>query len=210
MIRKIIRDCSGASLIEFTLVFPIVMSVLFGTVDVLYMLHEWNLASKATYRGARVAIVSTPPVAALSNPPYDMTDPGRPCFVAATGAPDGVANCPVVNVLCDSTTCNNDDFSLIVDAMQQIFPPPRCPTCPGLRPENVQVRYQSSGLGFTGQPGGLPMNVTVSLQCMYHTTWFLGAWLGWLFAPPSACLLPRSIPMPPFASTLPSEDIATN
>lgn len=203
MVSKIIRDCSGASLVEFTLVFPIVMMVTFGTVDVIYMLHEWNLASKAAYRGARVAVVSNPPVAALSNPAYDpAAPPGRPCFDEATGAPDAVANCPTFNVTCTAATCNNASFTAIVATMQQIFP--------RIQPANVQIRYQTTGLGFSGRPGGLPMNVTVSLQCMSHQMFFLGAWAGWIFPQPAACQPANSVAMPTFASTLPSEDIATN
>jgi Flp pilus assembly protein TadG len=36
------------------------MLVTLGTVDVTYMLYEWALANKATYVGARAAVVSNP------------------------------------------------------------------------------------------------------------------------------------------------------
>ena len=202
MVSKIIRDCSGASLVEATLVFPIVMMVTFGTVDVLYMLHEWNLANKATYRGARVAVVSTPPAAAVSTPVYSSGHEGETCFDQATGAPDGAVACPTFDVTCTSATCNNAAFTAIVTAMQQVFP--------RIQPANVQIRYQTTGLGFSGRPGGLPMNVTVSIQCMSHQMFFLGQWAGWVVSPASDCQTFNSMPMPTFASTLPSEDIATN
>ncbi len=199
IIFRIFRDCGGASLIEFTLVFPIVMMVTFGTVDVMYMLHEWNLASKATYRGARVAIISDPAAPAVSNPVFTAGREGSPCFDVATGAPDATVNCPTFDVTCTSATCNNAAFTAIVTAMQGIFP--------RIQPANVRVRYQTTGLGWSGQPGGLPMNVTVSIQCMSHQMFFLGQWAGWLVSPATACQTFNSMPMPTFSSTLLSEDI---
>ncbi len=50
--RRLLRDCEGSALVEFTVVFPIFMLVAFGTVDVSYMLFEWSQANKATYIGA--------------------------------------------------------------------------------------------------------------------------------------------------------------
>lgn len=202
MLDKIIRDCSGASLVEFTLVFPIVIAVTFGTVDFLYMLHEWNMASKATYRGARFAIRSNPAMVGVTNPAFTPGHPGDPCFVLATGAPDGTVNCPTFNLACSSATPCDDPaaFADIVAEMQATFL--------RIEPQHVLVRYQSTGLGFSDSPYGLPAAVTVSLQCMAHQTFFFGAWMGWLFPPASACVPARSIAMPVFASTLPSEDLS--
>lgn len=199
--NKIIRDCAGSSLVEFTLVFPIVMMVTFCTVDFTYMLHEWNLASKATYRGAREAIVRNP-VAPAVFPLYAPAEIGNPCFNSATGAATGA--CPPVDVTCTGTAgCTNAAaFTAIVQAMQAVFP--------RIDSTNVQIRYQTTGLGFAGRPNGLPMNVTVSLQCMSHRMFFLGAWAGWFFPPAQACQPANSVAMPTFASTLPSEDMVTN
>ena len=203
--NNLIQDCAGASLLEFTLVFPIVMMMTFGIVDVMYMLHEWNLANKATYRGARVAIVSIPVAPSVTNLTYNAGDVGlETCYDIDTGASLDV--CPWVDVTCSSSvdaTCSDGDaFTDIVSAMQTVFP--------RITAANVQVRYQSTGLGFPGRPGGLPMNVTVSIQCMSHQMFFLGAWAGWFFPPAEACQPARSMRMPTFASTLPSEDMDTN
>ena len=38
---KLVRDCVGATIVEFTLVFPIFILVALGTVDVGFMLSDW-------------------------------------------------------------------------------------------------------------------------------------------------------------------------
>ena len=151
----------------------------FGTVDVLYMLHEWNLASKATYRGARVAIVSNPAALGLSNPAYTAGNSANLALIWRRGRPTGDGQ--LSDLQCDLQfdelrygTLDAAAFAAIVTEMQQIFP--------RLQPTNVQVRYQTTGLGFSGRPGGLPMTVTVSIQCMSHQMFFLGA-VGWLGVP---------------------------
>ena len=65
--NRLLRDCIGSSLVEFTIVFPVFMLVAFGTVDITYMLYDWALASKAAYTGARTAIVSFPAAAGITN-----------------------------------------------------------------------------------------------------------------------------------------------
>ena len=42
--NRLLRDCLGASLVEFTVVFPVLILVALGTVDVTYMLFDWALA----------------------------------------------------------------------------------------------------------------------------------------------------------------------
>jgi hypothetical protein len=166
--NRLVRDCRGSSLVEFTLVFPILILITFGTIDVTYMLYEWNLASKAAYRGARVAIVANPVAPEITNPAYNVADIGLFCFNRDTGASTGL--CPTVSVTCPSADgCPDPDnaaFTFILQEMQQIFP--------RLQAANVSIHYETTGLGFVGRPGGLPMNVTVSIRCMTHQLFFFG------------------------------------
>ena len=82
---------------------------------------------------------------------------------------------------------------------------------PRLQRQNVQITYQTTGYGYGGQPGGLPMTVTVSLKCMTHPFYFLGALMHWVFTPPAGCTgTPLGPPMPTFATSLTSEDMQTN
>ena len=45
------RDTKGAVLVEYTIVFPLFIILVFGTVDVTYMFYDWVLANKAAYVG---------------------------------------------------------------------------------------------------------------------------------------------------------------
>jgi hypothetical protein len=88
--------------------------------------------------------------------------------------------------------------------MHQIFP--------RLQPQNVQISYQTSGLGFVGRPDGLPMEVTVSIRCMTHQFYFIDALMGWLFSSPAGCdpAPAAGLSIPAFASTLPSEGMGSD
>ena len=205
LLRNVVRCEAGSSLVEFTLVFPMVLMVLLGTIDMTYMLFEWNQASKATYIGARKAIVSQPAAPALlADPVYDPAWMGDPCFDGA-GNPFSPPRCPSFDITCTSATCDNAAFDAIVTAMGQQFPR-LIKDWPQNR-DKVVVRYQTNGLGFVGRPGGPIVNVTVSLQCLSHQIYFLGAWAGWLFPQPSGCQPARSMVIPTFASTLTGEDL---
>ncbi|HWP26780.1 MAG TPA: TadE family protein [Xanthobacteraceae bacterium] len=217
---KLLRDDSGSVIVIYTLVFPLFIVATLGTVDMALMLYEWALTNKAAYVGARTAVVSDPVAAGITTPVYtqsQLQQLGQPCVDAATGqrnvASDGQFFCPTVAAVCTPTpsggNCTNgfrwDEpaFARIFTAMQNVFP--------RLQRQNVQIAYQTNNQGFVGQPGGLPMNITVSIQCMTHGLYFIDALLGWTFSPPSGC--PASLrgpPIPSFASTLPSEDMVTN
>src|SRR5262249_17780084 len=103
-----LRDSSGASLVEFTLVFPLVMLATLGTVDVVYMLWEWGEANKAAYVGARRAVVSDPVANGVTNLTYNAagTQLGQPCFVPGTGAANTTSDCPTVNTVCTPAATN--------------------------------------------------------------------------------------------------------
>ena len=208
--NKLFRDCAGSSLVEFTLVFPVLILVALGTVDAAYMLAEWMQANKAVYRGARVAIVREPVAPIVANPTYDPAMIGQLCFDTATGTTTGA--CPSFAYLCEmplnAANCpgfDNDAFNNIVAEMQQLLP--------RIQTGHVQIRYQTTGLGFSGRPGGLPMTITVSLKCMTHQFFFIRGLMNWVYSAPQAPCPAGQQPgpqMPSFASTLPTEDLETN
>jgi Flp pilus assembly protein TadG len=209
---KLLRDISGSALVEATLVIPVMLVLALGTVDAAYMFHEWGLANKAAYRGARIAVVSNPVTSSVTG--ISFTAPvGQLCFVPTTGgaATDSNGNnlCPSINVLCvsgscDSGTYNSVAFTGILTAMQRIFP--------RIAAGNVQILYQTNGLGFVGQPYSnpnvtqfaLPMDVTVSITGMTHQLFFVPSILkffgGGIQAAPS---------IPRFSTTLQSESMFT-
>ena len=224
------RDIAGSILVEYTIVFPVFILVTLGTVDAAYMLADWAAANKAVYIGARRAIVSDP--VAGPSPPSNpsITDPrgviGSWCFNFGDGTSNG--NCPAVTASVSSSVCTpaatggsctngytwdesvftnpsavNDWQKGIFDKMRAIFP--------RLQRQNVQITYQTTGYGYGGQPGGLPMTVTVSLKCMAHPFYFLGALMHWTFTAPAGCTgTPLGPPMPTFATSITSEDMQTN
>ena len=209
---KFWRDITGSVLVEYAVVFPLFMLVTLGTVDVTYMLYEWALANKATYVGARAAVVSNSVAQNITQDrflydPGQLKQMGQYCFDFATGTGNG--NCPDVKVDCTSSACTPNTFGFngsafanangtgIFDRMKVIFP--------RLQPGNVTISYRLNGSGYVGRPGGLPMNVTVSVQNVTHQLYFIAGvmrFFGGTFASTPA--------IPAFATTLTSEDMATN
>ena len=222
MVFKLLRDIRGNALVESTIVIPILLLLVLGTIDVTYMFYEWALANKAAYLGARTAIVSNPVATGITTFTYTSTA-GQYCFNQTTLQPDPTADCPFVPNWVNCTgasgsggSCDNGytftdaapyhPFTTIFSRMQAIFP--------RLQRQNVTVSYQTNGLGFVGDtatPGlmsGLPMNVKVSINCMTHQFYFLSALMKWVFPTPVGCPnAPKQPSIPTFASTLQSEDM---
>src|SRR5262245_14906482 len=106
-------------LVEYTIVFPVFILLVLGTIDVSYMLYEWALANKAAYVGARTATVADAVADGITNVTFDQTKTGLPCFNPSTGASTG--NCPTITATsCTGTSggvsCtggNNTAFTLI-------------------------------------------------------------------------------------------------
>ena len=59
-IARLIRDEDGGPLVEVAIIFPILITFLFGGVDFMNALYQWNAAAKAVEIGARIAAVSDP------------------------------------------------------------------------------------------------------------------------------------------------------
>lgn len=207
---KLWRDREGASFLEFTFVFPLLMLTAFCTVDFALVMFDWAQANKATQRGARVAIVSAPVAGGLDDlSELWVEDLGLWC-VDADGIDTG--NCPAVQTVCNTSAAPNscvDDFypfitaafTTIFDEMQRVFP--------RLEPQNVQISYRTMGLGFVGRPGGLPMEVTIEIRCMTHQVFFLAALAQWAFEPRDGCPNDSGVPIPAFATTLTTESLGT-
>jgi Flp pilus assembly protein TadG len=214
-VGKLLRDKTGSVIIEYTLVFPLFIIALLGTVDVTYMLFEWVAANKAAYVGARTAVVKDPVANGITNPFFTQTQLqqiGGSCYNSTSGAANG--NCPSMSTVCtgSNSTCTNGyiwnetAFMAIFTPMQTMFP--------RLTRQNVQISYQTNNLGFVGQTstyGGLPMTVSVSLTCLNHQFYFIDALMNWTFSPPAGCTGNMQGPaIPSFASTLQGESLATN
>ena len=196
---RLFRDERGASAAEFTLVLPLFMILLFGTIDV--GRYAWSLseAEKATQTGARWAVATNMIADSLITYSFSVSPPNLP-----QGTPVPQANFP--NVVCSSNgstasctcagTCSfsttvgnvgNAAFTALVNRMAQIYP--------GLTANQVVVTYSWSGLGFAGDPNGpdvAPLT-TVSLRNVQ-------------FSPFTSFVFGGAINLPQFAYTLPMED----
>lgn len=190
-LKTLLKDASGAAMVEFTVVMMLLLVLTFGIVDFGNALFQWNSAEKATQVGVRAATISDP--VALELATFDCADGadivlGTPCRNG--GTPFGPIVCRGATATCDGGyTYSAAAFSLILAPMQQMFP--------RLQPENVVVEYVDVRLGFAGRQGPVP-EIRVRLTGLTFDYVFLGSLLGF-----------SSITMPDFRATLVGEDLSS-
>lgn len=170
------RSESGAVLIEVTVTLLTFLVLIFGVVEFSYIFYQWNSATKATERGARIAAVSSPVASNLATltglepannlpgstmPSFDCTCNGQTKLCTGT-VPTNAAACSysesaMKTILLgrgnNGTNCVNDARN---GGMCQFFP--------SLTQANVVVRYQYTGMGYAGRTAGPIPTITVSLQ----------------------------------------------
>jgi hypothetical protein len=190
--RAFWSDSSGASASEFALVLPLMLIFLLGIMDTGFYAWQINRAEKATQTGARWAVTT------------DLIPSGLVDYSFATDA--GIAQGTTVpeadsfeEIVCDNAGCtctgacpfpdtvNTAAFDDIVDRMQDIKNE--------IEPENVEVVYSWSGLGFSGDPNGPDVApfVTVRLVDMDYQPLF-------------TLITGGDVALPDFAYTLTAED----
>jgi hypothetical protein len=187
--KDIWSDDSGAVILEMTVTITLFLTVLFGTVEGGNLFYQWNVATKATQLGARIAAVSVP----VSNRLASMTGLDD-CDGGATYQPGDPITSNCFDITCVSSsataatgTCNGSATDYNADAMRSIVfgrnansivpdtscepanaSNPRtlgmCHVFTRITPQKVSIRYQYTGLGYAGRPGGLVPTITVSLK----------------------------------------------
>ena len=189
-------DEGGASVLEFTVGMMTFFVILFGIIEFSYIFYQWNAATKAVQFGARLAAVSEPVASDLKT---------------MTGVGGGVlpgGQMPTFDITCDGSTasCTGGNGSYSADAMRVIVygrqsdgtANTQCGTAAvtnplqngmcnyfsSINPQNVVIRYQYTGLGYAGRPGGpghtggpVP-TITVSVTGISYSFVFLNGLMG--------------------------------
>ncbi|WP_255876659.1 TadE/TadG family type IV pilus assembly protein [Sinorhizobium fredii] len=172
------QDESGIALSEALITFPIVLLVFAVFFEFGYAMSQWNQTVKALQYGARLAAVSDPLAA-------------RDDFDAAF--PISAAN-PVNN---GSATPNDATVSVRCTGDPKLSGIPLCDAAPlnrivfgrngrpgmndinwRIKPENLIVTYQRSGLGYWGRPEGPVLTARLEAHDVKFDLPLLGGLLG--------------------------------
>jgi hypothetical protein len=194
------RDEAGASLVETTLVFPLMLVLMFGLVEFGNVMWQYHATEKATAAGARFVATRAGAKGTLGPAGTelytaavpdcfvnDVSDPaGTPCSQATDGNGNGPSSVVLTCTGTGSGSCSSTEMSALLTEMQKY--------APNLQAANVAVDLRGSTMGFIGRGRAIPL-VTVRTTGLTYNWVAAGALLG---------LGPLT--MPNFASTLPAED----
>jgi Flp pilus assembly pilin Flp len=181
-----LKDERGANTVEMVMIVSALTLLTAGVVDVGRLMTEYNAIQKGVEMGVREAVTRDPIVQPTKyhffcNPPANSDLVGELCrdddgnqrpecdfgtFVCTDAECTGTFNGTNYSLnyaeQCDSgpsTTkgdcLSRETFDGIVDEMRS--------SVPNLSPANVTISYKSSKLGFIGQFGALPGDVTVDV-----------------------------------------------
>jgi TadE-like protein len=178
------RDQNGGVLVEVTVMIPIIFIFMLGAIDFLFAFYQWNAAAKAVQHGARIAAVSNPVATGLSGlsksivsvtlpigtpmPYFKVTCGGGSCGCEGTCTGIGGFDAAAMNTIAygrGSAACN-DATSIYTAGMCDFFN--------RITPANVRIVYEQTGLGFVGRDSGPVPTISVSLQNLPFTFYFLG------------------------------------
>lgn len=183
LLRRFKKDQSGATLVEYTLVFMLLMLLTFGLIEFGIVLFQYNSAETATAVGARFVATRGPVVIGIE-------DCGVTTSAAAGTLCSDVAGSDGWEITCDagaaSGGCQADALAALVAEMQRF--------APNVEAQNVQVVLRGVGFGFVGRKSPVPM-VTVRLTGMEYDFVALDDLLGF-----------GALTMPSFDATLVAED----
>jgi Flp pilus assembly protein TadG len=206
--KNIWRDESGAALVEFTAAMFTFFLLLFGVTEFAFAFYQWNAATKAVQLGARLAAVSNPVASDLTT----LTGVGG-SVLPGDPMPAFDRVCTSTNASGSAGACTSGTYSAA--AMQTIVfgrGKTACATptsdrdvgmcnifdhTPPLTPQNVIIRYQYTGLGYAGRPGGPVPTITVSLTGLTYNFVMIGGLVPGL----------SSMQLPSFATTVTGEDL---
>ena len=156
--RRLFRDTSGAGAAEFALVLPLLLILMFLSIDGGRYLYNVNRIEKATQLGARFAVVTDPVASDLTSLNFvgDTVD-GVTLTQGDRIPADALAQFSCSQTACtDGHTVDSTAFNNILARMKLIMPE--------LQASNVTVTYSGSGLGYAGDPSGMQIAPLVSVS----------------------------------------------
>ena len=211
-------------MIEFSLIAGLLLFLTMGAIDFSLAFFQWNAATKAVQLGARLAAVSDPVCVEVKNwtGQEGGDEPGFYPPPAFEWVYDGTTDAPPADCSIGGGAVDPAAVAILLDG--------RCsPICgipalgksntfPGMRklfqqigitldPQNIVVRYTSSGLGYSGRPGvcetgtdnncGAVPTITVEVTGVTFNFMLLNGVLGL-----------DSIPIPGLSATVTGEDLS--
>lgn len=182
--RSFRRNESGATLVEHTLVFALLMVMTFGLIEFGVVLYQYNAAETATSVGARYAATRGPFVSGLSDCGVNTNASAGTWCSTVAGSNTWSVTC---NAGAPAGSCQTAPLTALVTEMQRF--------APNIEAQNVQVIVRGAGLGFVGRGSPVPM-VTVRLTGMQYDFIALDDLLGF-----------GTLTMPGFDSTVVGEDL---
>ena len=211
MFRRLSCDLKGSVLVEVSVMLPIMIFFVLGSIDFLFAFYEWNAATKAVQVGARIAAVSNPVMTNLNvfstalvsrtvrpgstMPSFTVTCDGATATCACDGTCVGGVigfNATALNTIVygrGSTACG-DAMSSYTAGMCDVFN--------RVTPANVRIEYRQptapAGLGYVGRPGSPVPTIKISLQNIPFRFFFLG-------------ILFQNIQIPGLATTMTAADL---
>jgi Flp pilus assembly pilin Flp len=183
-IARLIRDEDGGPLVEVAIILPILITFLFGGVDFMNALYQWNAAAKAAEIGARITAVSDPVASGLNSIPANVLSSsvasGSPMPDFTVSCDGGAAACACVSGACDGMgSYSAAAMGLIVygrsgkgtctTPASEYFAG-MCNIDPPIAPQYVTVVYAQTGLGYAGRSAGPVPTITVSLNAASSKT----------------------------------------
>ncbi len=209
LLRRFSRHRRGATMVEFTLVLSFLLVLTGGVIEFTLMFYHFNSATKALQMGARLSSVSSPVVDELedmSSPTVQGAGLGDPLTTSYSIQCDGSTS-QCVGCLGGSCTFNAGALNTIVfgrgtattcgDATN-VSDAGMCDIYRPIRPQNVKITYEHTGLGFVGKPGGPVPTITIELQNLNF---------GFILIP--AFVNVTSISLPTLKMTATGEDLDT-
>lgn len=207
-IRHFARDTVGASMVEFSLIAFVMLLLTGGILDFGVAMFQWNAATKAMQQGVRLASVSAPVASGLTTmtgiggsvvagdpfPAFKITCTSTNC--TCTGFCTGIGSTPVPLTF-DTIHAGRERICGTVPTGQLAG---MCDIFWSIKPENVRVIYEQTGMGFAGRPGGPVPTITIELTGLTFQLPFLNSLLR---------LPTTTFPIPAMSTSATGEDLST-